>query len=219
VSSQILLLRQSVVDLLPKWSLGKLLLSLYSSVDSYDSPNIATAIGPILGGALADFANWRWIFWLLTILSATCLLMVVLLLPETSRQIVGDGSRPGSAIHRSLISLVFPRRSKDIHKSSQQESDLAEQANPPRARKFQIPNPIASLKLLWAKDTILITLIFGIFYMNLSCLQASTSTLFIQLYGISEFKAGLVYLPSGIGSCIGVYCCGKTIITFNYVLR
>lgn len=74
---------------------------------------------------------------------------------------------------------------------------------------FRIPNPLTSLKMLWAKDTALITLIYGIYYMNFSCLQASISTLFISLYGLSEVKAGLIYLPFGIGSCIGAYCSGS----------
>lgn len=72
---------------------------------------------------------------------------------------------------------------------------------------------MASLKLLMAKDCISIVLIFGIFYMNLSCVQASTSTLFMDIYGISELKSGLIYLPSGIGSIIGAYGAGKD---FNF---
>jgi len=78
-----------------------------------------------------------------------------------------------------------------------------------RRRDFKFPNPLASLKLLWAKDSALITLIFGVFYMNLSSLQASTSTLFVKIHGISGIELGLVYLPSGIGSVIGAYYAGN----------
>lgn len=81
----------------------------------------------------------------------------------------------------------------------------------PTRKEFKVPNPLKSLKLLWSKDTALITLIFGIFYMNLSSLQTSTSTLLIGLYGISDLQAGLIYLPSGIGSCIGAYGAGKSV--------
>ena len=35
-------------------------------------------------------------------------------------------------------------------------------------RDFRIPNPIASLKMLWAKDTALIATIYGIFHMDFS---------------------------------------------------
>lgn len=76
------------------------------------------------------------------------------------------------------------------------------------SRRFKFPNPLASLKLLWAKDSALVTPIFGVFYMNLSSLQASTSTLFVQIRSIHEIELGLVYLPSIIGSCIGTYYAG-----------
>lgn len=44
--------------------------------------------------------------------------------------------------------------------------------------------------------------------MNLSSLQASTSTLFVKIHSISGIGLGLVYLPSGIGSCVGAYYAG-----------
>lgn len=67
-----------------------------------------------------------------------------------------------------------------------------------------MPNPLQSLKLLWAIDSALIALIFGVFYVNLSSLQASTLTLFTDVYRISGLQLGLVYLPTGIGSVIGL---------------
>lgn len=81
------------------------------------SPNIATAIGPILGDALTSYPGWRWIFWFLTILSGTCLFLVALLLPPTARSIVGDGSKKVSRLHRTMlayfqISALSPSRDK-----------------------------------------------------------------------------------------------------------
>ncbi|PGH11174.1 hypothetical protein AJ79_05016 [Helicocarpus griseus UAMH5409] len=170
-------------------------------------PNFATAIGPILGGALAQHPGWRWIFWLLAISSGLCFLLIVLFLPETFRFIVGNGSRKVSGLHRTLFSYpqqLISSRSQNVCASSEDTS------NDEVARKpFRVPNPLASLRILWAKDTALIMLINGIYYTNFSCLQASMSTLFIKLYGLSELHAGLVYLPFGVGSCLGAYCSGK----------
>lgn len=167
------------------------------------SPNIATAIGPILGGALTSYSGWRWIFWFLTILSGTCLLLVALLLPETARSVVGDGSGKVSGLRRTIssyfqISTLPPSRNKSNDSSSEPVVLIEDDTG----RHWRLPNPLESLKLLWAKDTVLITLIFGIFYMNLSSLQTSTSTLFIEVHHISGIQLGLVYLPSGIASCI-----------------
>ncbi|OAL51551.1 MFS general substrate transporter [Pyrenochaeta sp. DS3sAY3a] len=155
-------------------------------------PNIATAVGPIIGGTLAESPGWRWIFWLLSILAGACLFAVALLLPETARSIVGNGENAVSGMSGALtISRSFTTK-----------------VETPDKRKFHVPNPTASLRLLAAPDCLLITLIFGIFYMNLSSLQASLSTMFIRFYGISETQAGLVYLPSGIGAIIGAYGAG-----------
>lgn len=173
------------------------------------SPNIATAIGPILGGALTSYPGWRWIFWFLAILSGTCLLLVALLLPETARSIVGDGSGKVSGLRRTILSYFqFSTLPPSRNKSDNPNSEPWVSVEDHTGRRLRLPNPLESLKILWAKDSALVTLIFGIFYMNLCSLHASTSTLFNEVYGISGLQLGLVYLPSGIGSCIGAYCAG-----------
>ena len=176
----------------------------------FRSPNIATAMGPIFGGALAEFPGWRWIFWLLSILSGTCLLLIAFFFPETARSVVGNGSTNASGLHRTIFSYVqVPRSSSPPDTSDRAENGVILPPGIATRKGFHVPNPVQSLRLLWAKDCILIVLIFGIFYMNLSCVQASTSALFINLYGIAELKAGLIYLPSGIGSIIGAYGAGE----------
>ncbi|KXG47094.1 Major facilitator superfamily domain, general substrate transporter [Penicillium griseofulvum] len=163
-------------------------------------PNIATAIGPILGGALSEAPGWRWIFWIPAIASGICILLVALFLPETARSIVGNGSRNVSALYRPIFRYHRSRTPTPL-------PALNEEENTPR--NFRIPNPLATLKILASRDSLLITAIYGVYYMNFSCLQGSLSTLFIEIYKLSELKAGLVYLPFGIGSCIGAYCSGK----------
>ncbi|KAJ5185118.1 Major facilitator superfamily domain general substrate transporter [Penicillium cf. griseofulvum] len=162
-------------------------------------PNIATAIGPILGGALSEAPGWRWIFWIPAIASAICILLIALFLPETARSIVGNGSRNVSALYHPIFRYHQSRNPTPL-------PALNEEENTPR--NFRIPNPLATLKILASRDSLLITAIYGVYYMNFSCLQGSLSTLFIDIYELSELKAGLVYLPFGIGSCIGAYCSG-----------
>ncbi|KAL3608850.1 hypothetical protein FPOAC2_03861 [Fusarium poae] len=173
-------------------------------------PNIATAVGPIIGAALSSYLSWRWIFLFLAILSGTCLLMLTMFLPETARSIVGDGSGRVSGLRRTVLSyLQNSIRSFSNEKSEGYRNEPIASNEESTGSILRSLNPLDSLKLLWAKDTVLITLIFGIFYMNLSALQASTSTLFISVYGVSGLQLGLIYLPSGIGSCLGAYGAGR----------
>ncbi|KAH6661994.1 major facilitator superfamily domain-containing protein [Halenospora varia] len=168
-------------------------------------PNVAPSLGPVLGGALSQHAGWWWIFWLLALLSAFCLLLIVLFLPETSRMIVGNGSGAISWYHQTTFSLVRKwRHDKSHHKSED---------NP--RRKCHIPNPIACLKLLFHRSTALIVLVNGIFYMTYGCIQASMSTLFIQLYGFNQLQAGLIYLPFGAGCAIASFLSGH-IMNWDY---
>ena len=170
---------------------------------------MATAIGPIAGGALTQHPSWRWTFWFLVLFSGLCLISVALVLPETSRFIVGNGSREVTGFHRSIVSYIQLRK---LAHSEQRVQDLEKrtESRPDEVARipFRLPNPLASLKILWAKDAISLTMIYGIYYMNFSCLQASLSTLVIRLYKYSELEAGLLYLPFGFGSILGAYSSG-----------
>ncbi|KAL8833636.1 MAG: hypothetical protein Q9170_004157 [Blastenia crenularia] len=137
------------------------------------------------------------------ICSGVCLLLISVLLPETSRFIVGNGSREVSGVRRTLASYFESIRPRHI-----EEGASPDQPDERPKSKFRIPSPLASLKMLWAQDTALITTIYGVYYMVFSCLQASLSPLFINLYHLSETKAGLIYLPFGLGSVLGAYCSG-----------
>jgi MFS family permease len=44
---------------------------------------LGPAIGPVIGGILAEFLGWRAIFWFLTILGATFMLVFGIFFPET----------------------------------------------------------------------------------------------------------------------------------------
>lgn len=60
--------------------------------------NAAPSLGPVLGGILAQKAGWRWIFWLLSILSGFMLMGLVLFFPKTCRRLVGGGSAPATGV-------------------------------------------------------------------------------------------------------------------------
>lgn len=107
---------------------------------------------------------------------------------------VGNGSVPAMGINRSLGSMLRPQRPF---------TTLGDKAQ--LNRRIYFPNPLKCLLVLREKDTVLIVSINGIFYMTYSCIQASLSSLFIGLYGFTELKAGMIYLPFGFGCVIASY--------------
>lgn len=148
---------------------------------------------------MASTIGWRWIFGLLAILAGCCLFAIILLFPETNRNIVGDGSLPSSGLNRPILSLWLSRSNHGNNEETQAK----------RKPKFTFPNPLKSARLFLYKDTAIVLYIHGVFYMTYCCLQASLSSVVIEQYKFSEFQAGLVYIPFGIGCLLASYTSGE----------
>jgi MFS family permease len=160
----------------------------------------APSIGPLIGGALSHSLGWRWIFWFLCIVSATCLIVMVPMLPETARGVVGNGS------------LKPPRYSRlpDPPCTMHRGSTVIQHSNHLK-RQRSFPNPLKSLTLLLAKDNAVVVFAGAFLYVTFCCLPASLGTLFVQIYHLNQLQAGLVYLPFGIGCALAAIASGKLI--------
>lgn len=64
--------------------------------------------------------------------------------------------------------------------------------------------------MLLRKDSAIVLVALGIQYMTYTCLQASLSTVFMDIYGFNQLQAGLIYLPYGIGCATMAFCAGLT---------
>ena len=160
----------------------------------------APCIGPLLGGAIGSSIGWRWIFWFLCIASGLCLSAMVLTLPETARSLVVDGSVPLP----KLSKLPFP----SLYKSPQCRPEAETK---PSRDKMHIPNPMKSLLILTRKDNLCLVVAGGITYTIYCCLNASLSSLFIEVYKLNQLQAGLIYLPFGIGCMLSTLMSGNII--------
>lgn len=160
-------------------------------------PNVAPSLGPVLGGVLAQKTGWRWIFGFLAISGALSLVLIAVILPETARNVVGDGSRKVVGLNKSILVLW-----QEKHNTSTNGRQTDAAGNVPQNAKLRIPNPLASISIFLCKDTAPVVFANGVFYTAYSCLQASLSSLFINIYGYKELEAGLIYLPFGMGCFI-----------------
>ena len=159
-----------------------------------DSITIAPSLGPILGGGLTYSAGWTWIFWFLAIAAGFCLTTLLFVLPETSRKLVGDGSvKPSKNIHRPVL------RKMCHWKESGDRVD----------GKVRKPNPLKSFSILARKDNAIIIFACGFLYVIYTCVNTSLSVLFVNIYNLNQWQAGLVYLPFGIGGTVSAFMSGR----------
>jgi len=160
---------------------------------------LAPAIGPTIGGLLAQYLGWRSIFWFLSIISGVYLVVYVLFVPETSRKVVGDGSILPSdwwvmspfqywSARREKRRAIREGRGSEIDEREKKAQELA------KKRKFQFPNPLTSVMILREKDAFIIISFISLGMLVLMAQLASLPTLFGEVYGFNTFKVGLCYL-------------------------
>jgi len=65
-----------------------------------------------------------------------------------------------------------------------------------------------SLKILVRKDNAVIILACGLLYSVYTCICASLSVLFIDIYNLNQLQAGLIYIPFGFGGTVSTFFCG-----------
>ncbi|KAK4113312.1 multidrug resistance protein [Canariomyces notabilis] len=163
--------------------------------------NLGPVIAPVIGGGILTAAGWRWIFWFLAVCGVVVLGLMVLLLPETARNVVGNGDVVPEAWRRPLLTVLG---AVNIPKAASYRGGM-------RIEKTQkrIPNPLRSVRLLFHKDASVVLLLSGVFYMVYYCLQASISVLFREIYHFKDDIIGACYLAIGCGVAVGGYLNGR----------
>ncbi|KAH8122965.1 hypothetical protein ACSS6W_002139 [Trichoderma asperelloides] len=166
--------------------------------------NFSIAIGPVLGGVLANTFGFRSIFIFLVILSSLVIIMVILFLPETLRSIAGNGSLRLTGIYKPLVArfTVEPPYMQDPDETVQR-------------KKVTVITFIEPLRLLVEKDIVLNLLFGGVVYAIWSMVTSSTTGLFKSRFGLNELLLGLAFLPNGCGTIVGSAMVGK-LMTRDY---
>lgn len=136
------------------------------------------------------------------------MVLVLFALPETSRVIVGNDSGKATGVHRTLLSALIPTR--NIFSGSRDA--VPRPASGSSTHTPTPPSPLACLKLLLVKDVALVILCNGIYYIMYCCIQASLSTLFIEVYGYGTLEAGLIYIPFGLGCLVSTLLWGSSVL-------
>lgn len=161
---------------------------------------VPVAVGPVIGGALAESLGWRAIFWFLAIYSAVFLLILICLLPETLRSIVANGGRTPSSVIARYPLLFYQKTTTTKWRSDAERAPL-----PPR-KHIDITGPFRVLVSKYAAPIIVfLAIYYAVWQMSITAM----ATLFKTQYGLSETDVGLTYIANGVGSMIGTLVTGK----------
>ncbi|KAL6858265.1 hypothetical protein ACO1O0_005725 [Amphichorda felina] len=150
-------------------------------------PLIGPVLGPVAGGALHDAKGWRWVFWVVTIVSGFLSAVMVLTMRE------------------SYAPVILQRKVRRLRKEtgndrlrSKMDTGLTPKEMFRRAivrpMKMLIFSPICTIFALH------MVLVYGYLYL----LFTSVTFVFKQHYGFTTTQVGLVYLGLGLGSFIGM---------------
>lgn len=190
--------------------------------------NLGACVGPVVGGVVAHTqGDHVWVFWSLVIVGLVLLGGVGLLLPETARSLVGNGSDRGRYTwwQLSWLSLLKHRLSKRHNKdvaaippSSLQSNNTPETTCPAKHQgvlRQGVSNLLACFRIIFHRDTFLTLWVHGSFYTVDYSFVAAVPDVFKDVYRFSELQVGLAYLPRGVGIIVGSFCTGR-LMDYNY---
>ncbi|UNI16332.1 hypothetical protein JDV02_002770 [Purpureocillium takamizusanense] len=178
------------------------------------SVQFAPALAPVLGGILTQFLGWRSTFWFLVIAAGVFVVIYMPFVPETARNIVGNGSIPPPRLNTSVTSSVQWHRKRRDLESNPHGHPLPEPRK--RSLKVPIPNIWAAVRIIFEKDVGPLMLFMSLFVMANYAMLVPLQDVIRRRYNFNNLQVGLCYIPFAMGSVLGSIVVGK-LLNWNYV--
>lgn len=172
---------------------------------------LGPSLSPIIGGLISQYLDWHWLFWVLLILSGVFFLFLFLFLPETCRNVVGDGSIPPPPMMSSVTDYIRHRRRKKRGEAATPEEIAEVRKN----HAFRFPSPLPTLKVVTDLETGAILLVTGLMYAGFYAVMTGATASFHDVYHFNNIQTALMYLPLGIGGICSAFTTGR-LVDWNY---
>ncbi|KAI0415521.1 major facilitator superfamily domain-containing protein [Xylaria grammica] len=161
-------------------------------------PLLGPVIGPVAGGYIAQNLGWRWLFWLIVILSGV-LTLLYLMIPETYRPI------------------LLARKAARLQKEDGSKIYIAAGSTRSTARVLLLRSIVRPIKMLLKSPIVLIlSLQLAVIYGYLYLLFTTFIFVFEGQYHFQAGAAGLSYLGLGVGFLIALVGNG---LTSDYIAK
>ncbi|KAI0403422.1 fluconazole resistance protein 1 [Xylaria palmicola] len=161
-------------------------------------PLLGPVIGPVAGGYIAQYVGWRWLFWLIAILSGV-LSFLYLLIPET--------------YHPTLLA----RKAARLQKEDTSRIYIAAGSARGSTKDLLLRSIIRPLKMLVKSPIVLfLSLQLAVVYGYLYILFTTFIFVFEGQYHFQAGAAGLAYLGLGVGFLISLIGNG---LTSDYIAK
>ncbi|OCK77243.1 MFS general substrate transporter [Lepidopterella palustris CBS 459.81] len=154
-------------------------------------PLVGPVVGPVCGGFLVQAKGWRWVFYLIAILSGFFSILAFLLMRETYAPVI---------LERKAARLRKETGNENLH------SKLASNITPKELFRRSIVRP--SKMLLSSPIVFFMSLYTGIAYGILYLLFTTITFVFEENYHFSSGTVGLTYIGTGVGMILALVALG-----------
>lgn len=150
-------------------------------------PLLGPIVGPVAGGYLSQALGWRWVFWILSMLSGVLTISFMLFARET------------------FAPVLLERKVKRLRKETGNDLIRSKLDSGMLPRDFFNRSIMRPCKmLLFSPICIIASVYVAIAYAYMYLMFGSMTPLFMEIYGFGPGEAGLSFLGLGVGSMSGV---------------
>ncbi|OHE98457.1 major facilitator superfamily transporter [Colletotrichum orchidophilum] len=154
------------------------------------APFLGPAVGPLVGGFLADAKGWRWLYWIQLILASVIWILISFTVPET------------------YAPTILARRAKKMRKETGDETHVTEQDIDMRPFSERLGIfLIRPLQLLFGELIVfLISIYMSVLYGLLYMFFIAYPIIYQKHKGWSAGSTGLMFIPLAVGVLMSAAC-------------